>query len=91
MAEIVLIQLDELKMILSEVINKQLAEKTPQSDTQADEFLTTKQTQLLLKISKPTLYARMRDGSVPFKKIGRRVLFPKNEILKSFKYKINRR
>ncbi|MGE5437710.1 MAG: helix-turn-helix domain-containing protein [Syntrophothermus sp.] len=37
----------------------------------------------LLKISGPTLYKHMKNGIVPYRKVGRRQLFPKQTILKN--------
>lgn len=47
------------------------------------EYLSTNEVQRLLKISKPTLIKRMKDKTLPFVRIGRRVLFDKTVLTKS--------
>jgi len=46
-----------------------------------DEFLTVAEACQLLKISKPTLYARIADGTITAKHMGNRVLFVRAELL----------
>lgn len=48
-----------------------------------DDFLTRDEVCKLLHISKVTLNARMRSGDIPYRKIGRRVLFSRPEIMAS--------
>lgn len=50
-----------------------------------NEFLTVQEACALLRISKPTLYKRMEDGTISSKKIGSRVLFNKAELINSIK------
>ena len=83
MNELIVISKEQLISIISEVVRQELShvnrEKLP--DTEPDEFLNALQVVIMLKISKPTLYKRMKDGTIPYKKVGRRLLFSKNEII----------
>lgn len=74
---------DELKELISSSVAeafKRVANEIA-SDSQNELMLDKKQVMTLLKISSFTLWNRMKDGSIPFKKIGRRVLFSKKEVL----------
>ncbi len=50
-----------------------------------DEFITVAEACQLLKISKPTLYARIADGTIAAKHMGNRVLFVREELLNAVK------
>lgn len=50
-----------------------------------NEFLTVQEACALLRISKPTLYKRMEDGTITCTRIGARILFNKAELLNSVK------
>lgn len=47
----------------------------------SDQFLTKSETCSLLRISQPSLFRRMRDGSLPYTKIGGRVLFRRSDLV----------
>lgn len=47
------------------------------------EYITAEEACKFLRISKPTLYNRMRDGSIIFTRLGNRVLFDKQNLFKS--------
>ena len=93
MPKVILTTSEELEEIISKSVQNVIREyestKNENTDSENEEMLTTLQILLLLKISKPTLYKRMKDGTVPYRRIGRRLLFPKNEILSSIsKYNV---
>jgi excisionase family DNA binding protein len=51
----------------------------------ADGFLTRAQVADLLQISLVTLHRYQKDGNLPYKKLGRRILFSKSEVLEAIK------
>lgn len=56
-----------------------------------EELLSFNQALLLLKISRPTLFKRMKDKTITYQRVGRRLLFPKRKILLDLeKQSINR-
>lgn len=78
---------DELKSIVASVVREELSNvaltfnRNHDSNTD-DELLTTVQVCLLLKISKVTLHSYIKKGKIPRKRIGKRNLFSKREVLK---------
>jgi predicted DNA-binding transcriptional regulator AlpA len=84
--ELLLISRDELEQILTEIIRKEIKNiSVTKKETLAedDDLISFKEARRLLKISAPTLYKHMKNEIVPFRKIGRRLLFPKQTILKT--------
>lgn len=73
--------------ILREEINLALKNFREKEETAKSEleFITVEEACQLLRISKPTLYKRMRDGSLIYIKLGDRTLFNKANLLKSDK------
>lgn len=72
---------EELKQVITD-------DQKGQKDTgSTEEFLTVEETCKLIKISKPTLYERMKDGSIPFIRLGSRLLFVKEDVLNAIKKK----
>jgi excisionase family DNA binding protein len=71
--------------ILREEINLALKNYREKEETTKSEleFITVEEACKLLRISKPTLYNRMRDGSVNYKRLGGRILFDKQNLFKS--------
>lgn len=74
---------------LQEMINqglrsaiKEVAQLRMQEPENKDELLTRDDLLKMLKIGETTLWKMMRDGKIPYKRVGKRVLFSKNEILK---------
>lgn len=78
-------ELDEklkgLKEILALILTK--IDNSDNISKEKDPFLTRKQTASLLKISLPTLTSYVKKGHIPVHRIGSRVLFEKNEVLKA--------
>ncbi|HZW40426.1 MAG TPA: helix-turn-helix domain-containing protein [Ignavibacteriaceae bacterium] len=88
--ELYLILRDDLEQILSEIIRKEMSsvlQAQSRSNTEDEDFISFNETLRLLKISRPTLFKHMKNGIVPYRKIGRRLLFPKQVILKSLESK----
>lgn len=74
-----------LRKIIREEINQALS-KYLSMDTNSKseiEFITADEVCQFLRISKPTLYNRMKDGSINFKRLGSRVLFDKQNLFAS--------
>lgn len=67
--------------ILSELKQQQ----HDKSDEVADGFLTREETMKLLKISAPTLWRYQQDGSLPYHRVGRTVLFCRIDVLNATK------
>jgi excisionase family DNA binding protein len=84
--ELLLISRDDLEQILTDIIRKEIKNisitKT-EIPTEEDDLISFKEARRLLKISAPTLYKHMKNGIVPYRKVGRRLLFPKQTILKT--------
>ena len=54
-------------------------------NTVADGFLTRTQVAELLQVSFPTLHRYQKEGLIPYRKIGRRILYSKCEVLEAIK------
>jgi len=83
--ELVLISRDELEQILTDIIRKEIkniSNTKTEFSTEDDDLISFNEALRLLKISRPTLFKHMRNGIVPYRKVGRRLLFPKQTILK---------
>jgi excisionase family DNA binding protein len=83
--ELVLISRDELEQILTEIIRKEIKNISVSKMEilhEDDDLITFNEALRLLKISRPTLFKHMKNGIVPFRRVGRRLLFPKQTILK---------
>jgi excisionase family DNA binding protein len=86
MERIIVVSCEEIKSIVASAVNQALenfsqrynAGECQKSD---DDLLTTVEVCLLLKISKVTLHSYIKKGLIPRKRIGRRNLFSKSEIL----------
>lgn len=80
---------DELRDMFREEFNKAL-QKEGNSDNitkNKDEFLTIDEVCKLLRISKPTLYKRIEDGTINKIGFGSKVLFVKSDIISRLKAK----
>jgi len=51
----------------------------------ADGFLTRTQVAELLNISVVTLFRYQKEGLIPYRRVGRRILFNRNEVLEAIK------
>jgi len=67
--------------ILSELKQKQ----HENTNEVADGFLTREETMKLLTISAPTLWRYMQDGSLPYHRVGRTILFNRSDVLNATK------
>lgn len=74
----------DLSDLVISAAREALAEQTsptPPPGQIDDELLTRAETAALLRITLPTLYCQMKSGKLPFKRVGRRVLFSRREVL----------
>lgn len=80
---------DEFRAMLREELMQVISDDhNGQTDSDnSEEFLTVEEVCKLIKISKPTLYERMKDSSIPFIRLGSRLLFVKEDVLKAIKQK----
>ena len=90
MNHIVVLTKDELMQLISDCLDAKLdalinEKKHRQREQSEDQLLTTAETCCLLKISKPTLIKLKKNGKIPFREIGRRHLFSRNELLNASK------
>ena len=77
---------DDLRAMISNAVTdgiteglRQFQERQPKP--QAEELLTREEAAKLLRVSLVTIYQRMKSKDIPFRRVGRRVLIPKNELL----------
>jgi excisionase family DNA binding protein len=87
MSEIIVTSREQIDQIISGIMNRHLElfkitvnERKPLEE---EELITFNDTLRLLKISRPTLYKRMKDNTIPFSRLGKRLLFPKQSILRA--------
>lgn len=96
MNEIVITSQEQLKQIIKDSITAAFQENSAPKNKPVDEnpeYITASEVQRFLKISKPTLIKRMKDKTLPFIRIGRRVLFDRkliSEVLNSGQNKTSR-
>ena len=79
---------DLTNIILNAVQNAILKLKLPADQppsSPSDDFISFNDVKNMLKCSAVTLHAYKKQGKIPFHRIGRRVLFRKNEILDCLK------
>jgi excisionase family DNA binding protein len=80
--QLVIVPLDQLETLLSTVISRCLHQHPPAS-VQAQPasnaaFRTRKEAAKALNISLTTLNARLHDGTIPFRRVGRRICIPES-------------
>ncbi|WP_231489852.1 helix-turn-helix domain-containing protein [Pedobacter sp. Leaf170] len=84
------IPLEELIEVFKEQLKNAIAETVNQTPLVLDvknseELLTRKQACALLDISLPTLSKYVASGKLPYSRIGKKILFDKNALLKACK------
>ena len=89
---LVLIEIEELKQIIGQIVRSEIQDfyKSKSSIDElssVDELLNFKGIQRLLGLSRPTLFKRIADGSLPVKRLGRRLFFSRVEIFKALDMK----
>ncbi len=72
-----------ISQILLQSILKVNGHFSVSNTTQEDKLLSRQEAAELLKVSLSTLNSRMKKRQLPYKRIGRRILFSKTELLKS--------
>lgn len=80
-----------IKIIQKTIVETLEAQNKFEPSSAESDLLTRQQTCKLLGISAPTLDARIKDGSLPYCRIGKKVLFDKNSILSSIARKVGKR
>ncbi len=75
--------LEEFKAIIREVIQEQLT--LIESHEKEERILTRQDIQKLFNIGETTIWKRMKDKSLPYFKIGRKVFFRENEVRAALK------
>ncbi len=75
---------ETLKEIVTDVVQKQLIHN--QSSEKEDDLISMNQAALLLNVSKVTLWNYRKKKLIHARKIGRRVLFSKKELLEATKH-----
>lgn len=88
MTNVVLLSEDQFNEMTDNFITRMKEEIIPiinsvitNKNTEAQELVTRKEVCILLRISEPTLWVLTKSGKLPFIKIGRRVLFDRQQIL----------
>lgn len=83
-APLVVVSLDQLAEMLDTIVTKRLrqqatpAHSIPIQHPPKAAFRTRKQTAEALGISLTTVNTRLHDGTIPFQRIGRRILIPES-------------
>ncbi len=77
--------LDQIQMTIRDEFLKFKKDDADEKNSSENGYLNSKEALLLLKISRPTLFKLMREGIIPFKRIGRRLLFDETEIKRNLK------
>jgi excisionase family DNA binding protein len=81
-ATLVVVPLEQLEMLLDRILAKRLrppaARIAQQTEAPKAAFRTRKQAAEALGISLGTVNTRLHDGTIPFVRIGRRVLIPES-------------
>lgn len=73
--------------ILSELKQKQ----HENTNEVADGFLTREETAKLLQISYPTLWRYQQDGTLPFHRVGRSILFNRKDVINATKVTLKKK
>jgi hypothetical protein len=80
---LVIVQYDELMTSISTMLDEKISSISNTTIVEKEEkLLTREQLKNKLNISFPTLHKFMKDGKIPFKKIGKKTYFNYPEILK---------
>ncbi|HUZ58677.1 MAG TPA: helix-turn-helix domain-containing protein [Hanamia sp.] len=81
MENLILVQKEELQTLIIDSVNTCLKYyKLPTSTPQPDSYITRQEAADILHITLPTLLTYTLDGKVKGYRIGRRVLYKKNEV-----------
>jgi excisionase family DNA binding protein len=75
---------DEFQNLIRECVREELrsqSQENPQSSSNEDELINSKEAASLLRISLPTLHKWKKQGRIPFHRIGTRIRFNKAEVL----------
>jgi excisionase family DNA binding protein len=70
-----------LREVLMELLPLTVKKQDDRLNPEKDQVLNTTQAAKFLKISRMTLHRRMAEGSVPHRRLGRRIMFSKLELL----------
>lgn len=80
---------EQLKEILNDILPEALERALEKKhflyrqEKEAEKFLTRQEAALFLKQSLSSINNRIRDGKIPVKRLGRRILISEAELLKS--------
>ncbi|MDC1068390.1 helix-turn-helix domain-containing protein [Candidatus Kapabacteria bacterium] len=76
---------EELQQLIEIALEKQLGKLDFKSDKSTTELITTKQLEKVLGKSSTTIWRYMKDGRIPYKKLGVKNYFDLSEVMKSLK------
>lgn len=77
----IMLQKDELKEVVSEIVKSMVGEVLPQKKTvEQDEYLTRDEACARLHVTYTTLWRMTNKGVLHAHKLGRRVLYSKSEV-----------
>lgn len=76
------IPISELKEVISEVLDEKFNSnpRQPLLNKKEEDYATRKEVAKRLRISLPTLTTYIKEGRIPYHRIGRRVLFKWDEV-----------
>lgn len=75
--------MDEFEAVIRKVFQMEVG--SIESHKKEERILTRQDIQKLFNIGETTLWKRMKDGSLPYFKIGRKVFFRENEVRAALK------
>jgi len=82
---LIAVESNQLKSLIEESVKKAITDNSKQvtNSVNPKRYLTRKELSKKFNLSLPTIYRRMKDGSLPHFHIGRRVLFDENAVSKA--------
>ena len=77
--------LNDVQMTIRDEFSKFKKDDENKKINSENGFINSKEAMVLSRISRPTLYSRMREGKIPYRRLGRKLLFLKSDILLNLK------
>ncbi len=78
---------ESVKEVITEVVQSQHIQN--QKEEKSEQLISIPEAAVLLKVTKATIWNYRKQGKIKERKIGRRVLFVTDELLKATKQRIN--
>ncbi len=75
--------LEEIAEVVRMIVRNELRTLSPPSSQKDDVVMTRKEIMIKYNICSTTLYKRMKDGTIPYRKVGRKVNFSEKAVEKA--------